>query len=149
MTVKLISTRVNDATWEVNTLPSGLGTTDNVGLTVLTWLLSIAGDPLGRIGIIGLQALRGGGADAQARLDLLAGIGEETLASALGNLGARLAEPATIKNLRILFAGMTRNKERVDLDLYFAANYGELIELAIWVIKVNFSSFFAAKKLFS
>lgn len=47
-----------------------------------------------------------------------------------------------------LLKDMAVNESSVDFDDYFMANYGELVEILIFAIKENFSSFFAAKGLF-
>lgn len=45
----------------------------------------------------------------------------------------------------VLLDGLTINNDEVDIDDYFAANYGELVEILEFSLRENFKSFFTGK----
>lgn len=134
MTVQYKTKTINGQVYGINTLPSGLSTGDAKGLHVLTWVLSLIGEPIGRIGP---DAFAGGG------------VSRDGIVRAVAAVMTKLADPATVKNVGILLSGLDVGGKKVDLDLHFAANYGELAAVVTWALEENFSSFFDGNPLLS
>ena len=132
MSVKMVSTTIGGAKWEMNTLPA------TTGLACLTQVAAIIGAPAGAAA---------GGLKGKAEgnlLDLDAGM----MGEAVAKMTDRLAEPKTVELIKTLLTDLRKNDARIEFDDYFAANYGELAELLFWSLKENFGSFLAGSSLF-
>lgn len=129
MTIKLEKTTIGGTQWGLNTLPA------SDGLVAVTQLAAIVGAPVG--------AVAGGVSKDTSFMDLDAGM----LGEALAKMTQRLAEPSTIQLAQLLLKDLQKGNGKgglgpVDFEMEFAANYGTLIQLLAWSIRINFSSFF-------
>lgn len=121
--------------YQLQTLPA------TTGLETFTKLMELVGAPMG-------NAAGGMTKTADGETDVKA----ESLGLAVGALTSRLAEPGTIALVKILLADLQHEQDKakapgafvpVNFDLYFAANYGELLELIAFSVEINFASFLA------
>ncbi len=129
MVVKLEKTTIGGTQWAINTLP----TSD--GLTAFTQLGAIVGAPAG--------TLAGGISKETSLANLDSGL----VGDALAKMTLRLADPSTVQLVQLLLKDLTKANGKggfapIDFELEFAANYGTLLQLITWSIKINFASFF-------
>jgi len=126
MPIRMLTTQIGGAKWEMNSLPA------TTGLACLTQLASIVGAPAGAAAG-GLKQGSGG----------LMGLDAGLMGEAVSKMTQRLAEPQTVELIKTLLTDLRRNDKRIEFEDYFAANYGELAQLIGWSIKENFGSFLA------
>lgn len=125
MAVKRVETSIGGARWEMNTLPA------TTGLTCLTQIAAIIGAPAGAAAS-GLNQQGG-----------LLGMDAGLMGEAVAKMTQRLADPQTVELIKSLLNGVRRNDKPVEFEDYFAANYGELMQVVAWSIRENFGSFLA------
>lgn len=68
------------------------------------------------------------------------------VALALGALFKSIGSPTSMKIIKALLNGLRRDKQPVIFKTYFAGNYGELMQLTMWALEINYASFFAGNQ---
>lgn len=129
MAVKMITTNIGGAKWEMNTLPA------TTGLSCLTQIAAIVGAPAGAA------------ASAAKGKEKLMDLDVSIMGDAVAKMTERLAEPGTIDLVKTLLTDVRRNDKKIDFDDYFASNYSDLPSLIGWSLKENFGSFLAGNAL--
>ncbi len=129
MAVKFEKTTIGSTQWGMNTL------TTSDGIAAVTRLSAIVGSPAGTVA--------GGVGKDTSLMDIDAGL----LGDALAKMTQQLADPSTVQLTQLLLkdlqkGNVTGGYAPIDFELEFAGNYGQLVKLIAWSIKVNFSSFF-------
>lgn len=129
MAIRKVDISIGGSIWEMNTLPA------TTGLSCLTRLAAIIGAPAG--------AAAGG--LKQTEGDLL-NLDAGAMGDAVAKMTLQLADPSTLDLVKTLLTDLRKDDRKVEFDDYFAANYGELLELLAWSIRENFGSFLAGSR---